>query len=176
MVRFDNQVDVIGGDANQHYGYHSKTHKASLPVDKYDSINGLFNLLGRSFVANLNAGRPWTSRLNLAFVDNNRYEGKLSQEDLDCMFVHILDWGKTDACHIDRDEVNKTIEELWAKYDENRTYFRLSDVVKYTGQHMSPEDQDLLANAAENSHPLLAPEDFTVHVSERTNYTVAKGP
>ena len=75
------------------------------------------------------------------------------------MFVHILEWGKTDACFADREQVNTSIEEPTTKYDEYCNHSRLSDVVKYKGHHMSPEDHDTLSRASETAHPLLAPED-----------------
>jgi hypothetical protein len=92
---FNNQVDFIMGDGNQHYQFCSKSHKAKVKSrgSEGDTQNCLFNQLLRGFVSKINSGVDFAQRLYYSIIDNNPIENQESQEDLDCVFCHILGWG-----------------------------------------------------------------------------------
>ena len=85
---FKNEVQIVCGDANQHYYFHSEKHKKTCEAQKrVDFQNGLFNLTARNFVLAQNDGMPYRLRITLQCFDNNSYQNYEDFEDLDCCFL-----------------------------------------------------------------------------------------
>ena len=97
---FTNQVDIVAGDGNQHMQYHSKKHhkerRAIFGDSSSDIANGIFNVMIRACVAQTNQGQPYSARVNMTSVDSNVFtDTEAPPTDPDCMFCHVIHWGKT---------------------------------------------------------------------------------
>ena len=106
---FENQVDFICGDGNQHMQFHSRKHhkdrKAMHGENCSDIANGIFNLLARACVAQQNRNMPFSLRVNMRSIDSNIFSDNPIPQDVDCMFTQIFEWGKTESCQAKRDEL-----------------------------------------------------------------------
>ena len=106
----NHQVDFICGDGNQHYQFHSKTHKNEIIKKglEADTGNGLFNMILRGYVEHVNSGRPMSHRMSYWALDNNTVESMTSQTDVDCIFCHVLSFGKQDCIHDAREKTKQS--------------------------------------------------------------------
>ena len=162
---FNNQVDVLVGDGNQHMQFHSHLHKKAIQKhnpDRSDIHNGVFNLLLRGFMKEVNQGLQYFRRVNVRSFDNNRHSEQVSQEHVDCLFCNIFEWGKSDFW---RETLQADIHNMASYYDAQ--YTSVDEVVWSKQRSMTDQDLDFLTEHRESAHPLLAPFDFDVRISER---------
>ena len=101
---FENQVDIVAGDGNQHMQFHSRKHhkerRAIFGESSSDIANGIFNVLGRALVGQTNQNQPYSARVNMTTVDSNVFtDSEAPPQDPDCMFCQIFHWGKTETSH-----------------------------------------------------------------------------
>ena len=98
-------------------------------------------------------------------LDSNIFSEDSVPEDVDCMFTQSFDWGKTEDCQRRRQEVQTKLVELATQYDSN--FKSIDQVIKDWGGYMSNEDFEYLVEHQESAHPLHAPQDYSIKVSER---------
>ena len=167
---FNNQVDFIMGDGNQHYQFSSKSHKTKVKArgSEGDTQNCLFNQMLRGFVSKVNSGVDFAQRIYYTIIDNNPIENQESQEDLDCVFCHILGWGKQTSCHDAREKIQSKVSDLINKYRPGWT--KASSVLYFHANNLTEEDRNYLADHSDGCHPTYGPRDYHVSVSERVKH------
>ena len=167
---FANQFDVVCGDGNQHMQFHSPMHKkiivSLMGTNKCSDIaNGIFNLLARACVAQQNRGMPFARRVNMHSLDSNIFSDDPCPEDVDCMFTQIFEWGKTDSAQESRSTAEANIVQTAQKYARN--FHSVDKVLKDHGSYMTWADYEYLSQHQESAHPMIAPLDYSIRVSER---------
>ena len=162
--------------------YHSKKHhkerRAIFGDSSSDIANGIFNVMIRACVAQTNQGQPYSARVNMTSVDSNVFtDTEAPPTDPDCMFCHVLHWGKTEQSQKVRDNLATELHQIALRYwDKTRYpdgYASIDEVVYWRGDFMKQfeggrEDFDTLVRYQESCHPLRAPTDYRVWTSERT--------
>ena len=81
------------------------------------------------------------------------------------MFTQIFEWGKSEICHTARSQIEDRIVNIAATYDSY--YDSVDQVLQDSGGYMDDKDFEFLSEHQESAHPLHAPTDFDVKVSER---------
>ena len=81
------------------------------------------------------------------------------------MFLQIFEWGKTDSSYESRSEAEANIVRTAQKYAWN--FHSVDQVLKDHGGYMTWADYEYLSQHQESAHPMIAPLDHSIRVSER---------
>ena len=73
--------------------------------------------------------------------------------------------GKTEVCHAKRDEIEAEIVHCAQKYEPN--FKSIDQVLRNWSGYMDSDDFEFLSEHQESAHPMHAPQDYSIKVSER---------
>ena len=116
-------------------------------------------------VAQQNKGKPFANRVNFRTLDSNIFSYEAVPEDVDCMFTQVFEWGKTENCQKRRSDLHENLTAIGLKYDPD--HGSIDQLIRDHGSRMTKEDLEFLSDHQESSHPLNAPLDYCINISER---------